>query len=84
MNSSGPVLNATVVVNSTNKDLSPNGSGINKALYQNVPNLSALTGSLYSAPARVGEPLLVELPPNNAWRVKERVQAIIHILGPNS
>lgn len=84
VNSSGPVVDATVVVNSTNKDLSPKGSGINQALYKAVPNLESLTAALFSPPARVGVPMLVELPEDNLWRVKERVKAIVHVLGPNS
>jgi aprataxin len=83
VNSNGHV-GATVVVNSTNKDLSPTGSGINQALYKAVPDLAVLTATQnHVPPARVGQPMVVELPDDNAWRVRECVVAIVHILGPN-
>jgi aprataxin len=83
VNSSGHV-GATVVVNSTNKDLSPNGSGINQALYKAVPHLAVLTATQnHLPPARVGQPMVVELPEDNAWRAREGVVAVVHILGPN-
>lgn len=84
MNSSGPVVDATVVANSTNKDMSTKGSGINQALYRGVANLDSLTAALYPPPARVGVPMLVQLPEDNPWRLREGVKAIIHVLGPNS
>lgn len=69
---------------STNRDLSPKGSGINQAMYKAVPDLEALTAEQFTAPARVGIPMLIELPENNSWRLKEGVRAIVHVLGPNS
>ncbi len=83
VNSFGAIVGATVVVNSTNKDLSPNGSGVNQALYTAVADLDKLTAREHSPPAGIGVPMLVELPENNAWRQREGVSAIMHILGPN-
>ena len=76
-------LKAKFIVNSTNRDMTGKGGGINKALHSAIPQLLTQTQKYFSPPAKVGQVYPVPLPHNSTFTRKEGVCFVIHVYPPN-